>query len=195
MTVLRLVAVPVVLAVALLSAGPASAGDRTVSPQRAATPAVQTGSYRNLVNEDSGRCLDADANTIGGNGTKVQLWDCNGQTQQYWLLTPSGQGYQIKNERSGRCLDADTNTAGSNGGRVQLWDCNGKPQQQWIDYSDWVVDGSTDINSFYTPLVNRCLDADLTTINANGTKVQLWDCRNSLNPVPWNQHWYQAVIA
>ena len=30
------------------------------------------------------RCLDADLNTIGGNGTKVQLWDCNGQPQQNW---------------------------------------------------------------------------------------------------------------
>lgn len=32
----------------------------------------------------SGRCLDADLNTIGGNGTTVQLWDCNSQPQQQW---------------------------------------------------------------------------------------------------------------
>lgn len=32
----------------------------------------------------SGRCIDADLNTIGGNGTRVQLWDCNSQPQQDW---------------------------------------------------------------------------------------------------------------
>src|ERR1700754_1586931 len=32
-------------------------------------------------NAKSGRCTDADLNTIGGNGTRVQLWDCNGQSQ------------------------------------------------------------------------------------------------------------------
>ena len=54
----------------------------------------------------SGRCLDADLNTIGGDGTKVQLWDCNGQPQQKWY-------YDGKFTHSGynaRCLDADTVT-------------------------------------------------------------------------------------
>jgi hypothetical protein len=129
MTVLRMVAVPVVLAVALLSAGPASAGDRTVSPQRAATPAVQTGSYRNLVNEDSGRCLDADANTIGGNGTKVQLWDCNGWSNQKWIY--DAVSHTIYSLYNGRCLDADLNTIGTNGTKMQLWDCNGWANQKW----------------------------------------------------------------
>ena len=75
----------------------------------------------------SGRCLDADLNTIGGNGTKVQLWDCNGQPQQKWY-------YDGKFTHSGynaRCLDADLNTIGGDGTKVQLWDCNGQPQQQW----------------------------------------------------------------
>jgi hypothetical protein len=32
----------------------------------------------------SGRCLDADLNTIGGNGTKVHLWDYIGNAPNQW---------------------------------------------------------------------------------------------------------------
>jgi hypothetical protein len=148
----------------------------------------------NISNADSPRCLDADLNTIGGNGTKVQLWDCNGQTQQYWLLTPSGSGYQIRNERSGRCLDADTNTAQFNGGRVQLWDCNGQRQQQWIVTGRLIEDNAIEIDQLYTPYDNRCLDADLNTIGGNGTKVQVWDCFGFFD-LHVNQYWNQSLIA
>ncbi|MFI9318516.1 RICIN domain-containing protein [Kitasatospora aureofaciens] len=32
------------------------------------------------------RCRAKDLNTIGANGTKVQLWDSNGWTNQNWTL-------------------------------------------------------------------------------------------------------------
>jgi hypothetical protein len=35
----------------------------------------------------SGRCLDAD-NLGTANGTKLQLWDCNGGGNQQWSLVP-----------------------------------------------------------------------------------------------------------
>ncbi|MGW3893443.1 RICIN domain-containing protein [Micromonospora chokoriensis] len=41
---------------------------------------------------------------------------------------------------------------------------------------------------FYVTLWNhlgRCLDADMTTINRNGTKVQLWDCSDTENQWWW----------
>ncbi|WP_344446007.1 hypothetical protein, partial [Kitasatospora nipponensis] len=31
-----------------------------------------------FTNNHGGKCLDGDLNTIGNNGAKVQLWDCNG---------------------------------------------------------------------------------------------------------------------
>jgi hypothetical protein len=34
-------------------------------------------------------------------------------------------------------------------------------------------------------LSHRCLDADLGTINANGTKMQLWDCNNGSQQAWW----------
>jgi Ricin-type beta-trefoil lectin domain len=34
------------------------------------------------------KCLDADAGTIGRNGTIVQVWGCNGHDNQEWALAP-----------------------------------------------------------------------------------------------------------
>jgi hypothetical protein len=39
-----------------------------------------------IVNAASGRCLDADLGTIGGQGTKVQVWDCSGGSNQQWAF-------------------------------------------------------------------------------------------------------------
>jgi opacity protein-like surface antigen len=121
-----------------------------------------------------GRCLDADTGSISGNGTKVQLWDCNGWNNQSWDLLWDGT---IRSMASGRCLDADTGSISGNGTKVQLWDCNGWNNQKWY------VPGDGTIRSMAS---GRCLDADLGSISDNGTRVQLWDC-NGWN----NQKWYR----
>lgn len=130
--------------------------------------------------EPPNRCLDADLNTIGANGTRVQLWDCNNQLQQQWFVGQWGNYNYFVNQASGRCLDADTNTAYWDGGVVQLWDCNNLPQQKW---GVWVHDSAQravgfwnqwyEVNASYNNSLHY-LDADLNTIGANGTKVQTW---------------------
>nr|WP_278043842.1 ricin-type beta-trefoil lectin domain protein [Protofrankia symbiont of Coriaria ruscifolia] len=79
-------------------------------------------------------CLDADLNGHSSNGTKVQLWACNGSVQQRWDYEgdPYTTGALIRSVQwPAMCLDADTNTIGGNGTKVQLWTCNGFAQQQW----------------------------------------------------------------
>lgn len=44
------------------------------------------GGYGSFVNAASGRCLDADLGTIGGQATLVQVWDCNGWSNQQWYF-------------------------------------------------------------------------------------------------------------
>jgi hypothetical protein len=44
------------------------------------------GANGSLVNAGSGRCLDADAGTIGQQGTRVQVWDCDGWAGQRWTF-------------------------------------------------------------------------------------------------------------
>src|SRR6516165_4934938 len=68
------------------------------------------------------RCLDADAGG-GGNGTKVQLWDCWGGANQRWVINYDNS--IVNSQFATKCLDADNSDGGGNGTKVQLWDCNG----------------------------------------------------------------------
>jgi predicted RNA-binding protein len=154
-------------------------------PAHAVSASIPPGTFRSAYNN---RCLDADLNTIGGNGTKVQLWDCLGSihsNQDWWFETTSvPHAYRIHSGYNNRCLDADLNTIGGNGTKVQLWDClgDGQTNQLWAIYATRFT-GIYQVASFHG---GRCLDADLSTIGGNGTKVQLWDC---LGDGQTNQDW------
>jgi poly(hydroxyalkanoate) depolymerase family esterase len=62
------------------------------------------------------------------NGAAVQLWDCNGQTNQKWTAQSDGS---IKGTQSGLCLDA-SGQGTANGTRIALWTCNGQANQRWV---------------------------------------------------------------
>jgi hypothetical protein len=140
------------------------------------------------------RVLDADLNTIGGDGTRIQLWDDLGSNQlnQVWgFLTTGTTGlYKLYNDYgyNSRVLSADPNATGGNGTQVQLRADFERANQYW-----WLVDtgfgDGTSGNEIYK-LINydtgRALDADLNGIGGNGTKVQVWD---DLGPFQDNQCW------
>ncbi|WP_410659634.1 RICIN domain-containing protein [Amycolatopsis sp. lyj-112] len=136
--------------------------------------------FDEIYNSLSNRCIDADTGSIHNNGTKIQMWACNGYLQQRWYLN-WGQTTDYKNVFSGRCLDADINHINENGARVQLWDCNGRNQQGW-----WFVSADRSIHSAVN---GKCLDIDLNNIHSNGAKVQLWDC-NGRAQQQWIYHLY-----
>ncbi|MET7451680.1 RICIN domain-containing protein [Streptomyces sp. NPDC005574] len=71
-------------------------------------------------------CLDAYDNQTSA-GTKVEIWSCNGQTNQQWLFNSNGT---ITGSQSGLCLDV-TGAATANGTLAELWTCNGQTNQQW----------------------------------------------------------------
>ncbi|GGQ79651.1 endo-1,4-beta-xylanase [Streptomyces althioticus] len=111
----------------------------------------------------SGRCLDV-PNASTSDGTQVQLYDCNGRTNQSWELTSSGELRVYGN----KCLDA----AGTgNGARVQIYSCWGGDNQKWRLNSDGTIVG---VQS------GRCLDA-VGAGTANGTQVQLYSCGGGSN--------------
>ena len=62
-----------------------------------------------------------------GNGTLIQLWDCNASGAQQWRWR---QQSRLINPQSGRCLDVTGGGTG-NGTRLQLWDCNDTVAQAW----------------------------------------------------------------
>src|SRR6218665_3001278 len=110
----------------------------------------------------AGKCVDVpDGNTA--NGTRIQLWDCNGTNAQNWSLVADGTLRAF-----GKCLDV-SNSGTTNGTAIQLWDCNGTSAQQWIH---------TPSNDLVNPQANKCLDLPDGN-STSGTKLQLWDCNGT----------------
>lgn len=135
-------------------------------------------------------CLDADTNTMSHNGTIVQFWSCIGASNQLWYFTEDGSGvcsgcYLIQNADSGRYLDADTNTIHEDGTVVQLWDYTGSQANQlWFIYTHADQFDDTTWYAIENDSSGRVLDANLNTLPANGTRVQLWDFLGN-----GNQYW------
>jgi hypothetical protein len=73
-----------------------------------------------------GKCMDVYAAGTA-NGTKVDLYDCNGTGAQVWVPQANGS---LLNPNSGRCLD-DTNWSTTPGTQLQIWDCSGNANQHW----------------------------------------------------------------
>jgi endo-1,4-beta-xylanase len=139
---------------------PSSTGS-TSSPSPVPSPSSAPNTPSKIVGTQSGRCIDV-PNSSHNNGTRVQLYDCHGLTNQQWTYTASRQ-LQVYGTM---CLDA----AGSgNGSAVQIYSCNGQTNQQWNVNANGTITG---VQS------GRCIDVWST---ANGAQVQIYDCNGQVN--------------
>ncbi|MCD0444067.1 ricin-type beta-trefoil lectin domain protein [Glycomyces sp. A-F 0318] len=120
-----------------------------------------------VVNPQTGKCLDVDANTAA-NGNRAQLWTCGTASGQDWSVGADGTIRAF-----GKCLDVDAQGT-ANHTKVQLWECNGSGAQQWAPQSN---------GSLLNPQSGRCLDVPQGG-TADGTKLEIYDC-NGL----WTQQW------
>jgi beta-glucosidase len=111
-----------------------------------------------------GLCLDL-AGDNNSNGTKVEIYTCNGTNGQQWTEEPNGTVHA-----DGRCLDV---TAGgtANGTLVDLYTCNGSGAQAWQPQSD---------GALLNPQSGKCLD-DTGLSTTPGTQVQIWSCSGAAN--------------
>ncbi len=126
-----------------------------------AGPSTHTGPVVGFAN----KCLDV---SNGGNadGTKIQLWTCNGTAAQTWTI----DGQVWRNPNSGKCLDLD-NGGTVNSTKAQLYTCNGSGAQNWVAQSDGTV---------RNPQSNRCLDVS-EVLSTDGQQIHLWDCLGAAN--------------
>ncbi|NUP52282.1 MAG: hypothetical protein HOW97_33905 [Catenulispora sp.] len=115
----------------------------------------------------AGKCADDSARGTA-NGTKIQLWDCNGTVAQQFTVKSDGSLGIM-----GKCMDV-TNSGTTNGTLVQLYDCNGTGAQKWQQQSN---------GSLLNPQSGRCLD-DPNSSTTNGTQLQIYDC-NGTNAQKW----------
>jgi len=119
----------------------------------------------------SNRCLDV-PNSTTTNGTQLDIWDCNGGSNQSWTLTSAGELQVYGN----KCLDV-TRAATSPGSTVDIWPCTGGTNQQWTLNSNGTITG-----------VGSGLCLDVTGGGtANGTLADIWTCTGGSN-----QHWTRA---
>jgi beta-glucanase (GH16 family) len=120
-----------------------------------------TGGY-NIIGP-GGKCVDVAGDDTGGNGTPVQLWDCQSSAKdQHWLLKNGAL------QTLGRCLDV-TNNGNTAGSKLELWDCNGGGNQRWVTRSNGTI---VNVGS------GLCLD-DPSGNTANGVQLQIWGCNNT----------------
>jgi chitinase len=110
-----------------------------------------------------GKCVDVTGASTA-NGTKIELFTCNGTGAQQW--TVSGGTVQAL----GKCMDV-TGASTANGAKVQLYDCNGTGAQQWTHNAQ---------NQFVNPASGKCLDATGPS-SADGTPLQIWTCSGGAN--------------
>lgn len=171
---------------AALTVGP---GDALASAARTAVPNIPAPGnlivIHSLYKKTPNQCLDADLNGGGVNGNKVQVWACNGSTQQEWVTNPGvGGGVELESAQfPGMCLDADVNGGGANGTKVQLWQCNGQSQQSWVSFpNDLAIYNVRFFNGG-----NTVLDRDIN-VPGNGARAQLWTKNFQ------SQQWWQVVI-
>ena len=112
----------------------------------------------------SSKCVD-DNNGSGTNGTKVQIWNCDGNTSaQNWTVNSNGT-LTI----AGGCMDI-TGAKYTNGTLIELWTCNGGANQQWTATNGEIVN----------PHSGMCLD-DPASNTTNGTQLILYTCNGGNN--------------
>lgn len=120
----------------------------------------------NTVTGPGMKCMDVAGDDTGGNGSNVQLWDCQTQAvDQHWQYNLADNTFHSL----GRCLDIKTNGTAA-GTEVELWDCNGVGGQKWIPRAD---------GSIFNPQSGLCLDTP-NGIASNGNVLRIWGCNGAV---------------
>ena len=131
-------------------------------------PGSVTRAASELVGNQSNRCLDVPGMSTANN-TQLELYDCNGGTNQEFSLTTSGP-ITVYSGTNQKCLDAYQQKTAP-GTPVNIFTCNGGKNQQWTVHPDGAITNNQS---------GLCLDA-YSQGTGNGTKVDLWSCNGGSN--------------
>jgi len=123
----------------------------------------------------TGKCLnDPAANTA--NGTRLNLWGCDGKPNQRWTAVQDGTL-----RTGGKCLGTVADSAAS-GAKLQLTACNaGDGAQHWVAGTD---------GELVNPQSGECLDVPVASA-ANGTQPVIEPCANATGPP--SEHWIRPA--
>jgi hypothetical protein len=112
----------------------------------------------------SSKCMD-DAYDSKANYTKVQLYSCNKNASQQWIVNTNGT---IENA-NGSCLDL-SGAKYTNNTKIVMYSCNTNAAQQW----------KLSNNTIVNPKSGKCLDDPYSTAT-NGTQLIIYTCKGTTN--------------
>lgn len=126
------------------------------------------------ISTKDGKCVDL-PNGNTDNGTKLQLWNCNGygEGNAAQRLFYDRESKTVRNgylKDMNKCVDIPNGDI-KNGAKLQMWDCNGSDAQKFEYEEDSGVFRSTKNPNF-------CWDIPGGN-TANGSQLQLWECNGS----------------
>ena len=152
----------------------AASGSRSVTTTAPTAPAANT--WYQVVNPNSGKCLDAQ-NVGTANGTVLQQWSCGTAQHQQWQFRAISDGYYEVVPRHAQTLawDVDLDAPNSSNGTadgapVQLWTYGGGTNQLWQAVP--LGDGTY---HFVVKSTGKCLDVRDVS-KADGGVLQQWAC-------------------
>jgi hypothetical protein len=138
---------------------------------------IQVAGVTGAVTGYGGKCLD-DYHASTANGTKIDLYSCNGTRAQAWAFQETGTTSwgtylgRLVNAASNRCLN-DAGYGGP-GTKVIQWTCGSYANelwQYWPKYREY---------SLYSGPTTVCLN-DPGYSTANGTQQIVWNCPGTPN--------------
>ncbi len=137
---------------------------------------LSTSAWYNVINQNSGQCVDA-AGWGTSNGTLVQQYTCGSQQyNQEWQFTATGNGYYSVANRNAPSLVWDI-TGGASatnwGTKIQLWSYGGGTNQQWMPVS---MGGG--YYKFVALSDGECIDTPGSSTTP-GTQLQEWGCNGT----------------
>ena len=101
-------------------------------------------------------------------GSLIDLWECNGHTNQLFYFDDGAYKIQYAGNPS-LCLDAGDMKEGT---QLILWGCNGLPQQKWgYDYKEGTIYLADSVSE-------ATLCADVFSPIKAGNKIQVWACND-----------------
>ena len=136
--------------------------------------------WYNVVNVNSGSCLDV-FNHGTALGTALDQWTCgSGQANQQWQFTLAGDGiYQV----SSRSVAMSWNVTGGagatkNGIPIQMWSYSGSSNEQWQPIFLGTDNNGNNIYQFTAQNDGLCLDVPGAS-KTNGQQLDQWGCNGT----------------
>ncbi|MDX3193049.1 ricin-type beta-trefoil lectin domain protein [Streptomyces sp. MN03-5084-2B] len=125
-----------------------------------------SGTSRPIQGASSARCIDING-TAPRPGPQVDIWDCDGGSNQAWTFTGAGEL-----TADGLCLDAGGGTSAA-GTKLIAFTCHGGANQKFRLEADGSITQA-----------GLCVDVtggDKPAGNVNGTQLELWGCNDDAN--------------